>query len=84
MTAVFDIMAAADPVAPREPGNLPDIHGANGVTASERHASFSVRVGMVHAAPPSDKWQFLGSIPRGRETGCAIANNADGPRVVLI
>jgi phosphoribosylformylglycinamidine cyclo-ligase len=69
------------------------IQQAGDVPEAEMFRTFNMGVGMVIAVDPATRDAFMGRgggraggqnlLPEAWEVGCVIANNADGPRVVL-
>ena len=57
------------------------IQRAGNVPEAEMYRTFNMGVGMVVAVAPSERERVLRLLPDGWETGCIIANDADGPRV---
>jgi phosphoribosylformylglycinamidine cyclo-ligase len=61
------------------------IQRAGSVPDAEMFRTFNMGVGMVIAVSPEERDEILGGslLPEAWEAGCIIANNADGPRVLL-
>jgi phosphoribosylformylglycinamidine cyclo-ligase len=60
------------------------IQRAGGVSEAEMFRTFNMGVGMVLAVDAEARDALLGGLlPTAWEVGCVIANNADGPRVLL-
>jgi phosphoribosylformylglycinamidine cyclo-ligase len=69
----------------RIPPLFEHIQQTGSVQDMEMFRTFNMGVGMVLAVDPATRDRLIGSdlLPDAWEMGCVIANNADGPRVLL-